>query len=362
MYQLTNVSIIDLFPHLLPYLDATTVANCWLLVTGHPIPTELSASMPAVGLVALYVQSRQQQCLPQFFAALRQQHPTLEPALAQGLPKSNHPATDYAANLIELAYHHLDHARPALALPLCQEAVDTIANQCGRQHPEYLSSLQDLANCYRYLGQFDAAICGYQEILTIRAQTLGKSHSQYAQSLNDLALIYSEQGQHQQALQLSTEALAIRQALGTAHPDYINGLCYLAYLQRAANQLPAAQQSYQTALDLSKEHHQIPNQLYNNCLQGLGYLYRLQGHYQEATQCYQQLALAQKTQVDQTAYAIALNLWAMAVGQQGDLSQALSLHQQALAIFQATSQLNYAQQTTNYIANIVAQLDATSRA
>jgi tetratricopeptide (TPR) repeat protein len=396
---MNNSLMIDLVSYLAPDLDPATTARCWLAIMDEPLPAEFARGTPAMVLVALYVQARQTARLAQFLTVLPQHYPQLTPVLAAGFPPRPTPATDYAASLMELADHYLDQAylaamsatsresdsstdlslvastdlstdssnspalSPALeavlltkAGALYQEAVAIMGDQCGRQHPEYLYSLQALANCHRQLRQFAAAIDCYQEILTIRAATVGQAHSQYAQSLNDLALIYSEQGLHSLALQLSTTALAIRQALGVEHSDYINGLCHLAYLQRAAGQLSTAQVTYQRALDLTKQYHKIPNQLYNNCLQALGYLYRLQDQQAQAAACYQELATAQKTPSGQISnpivYAVALNLWALTLTAQGDRSAARAQHQEALAIFQATAQSHYAQQTAGYLAQI----------
>jgi len=86
------------------------------------------------------------------------------------------------------------------------------------------SSLNDLANLYRFMGQYSQAEPLYQRALKIREAKLGPDHTDVASSLNGLAGLYESMGQYAQAEPLYQRALKIREAkLGPDHPDVAAG-------------------------------------------------------------------------------------------------------------------------------------------
>ncbi len=60
------------------------------------------------------------------------------------------------------------------------------------------------------MGQYEQALPLHQQALEIRGKSLGTDHPDYASSLNNLALLYGSMGQYEQALPLSQQALKIR--------------------------------------------------------------------------------------------------------------------------------------------------------
>jgi tetratricopeptide (TPR) repeat protein len=61
----------------------------------------------------------------------------------------------------------------------------------------------------------------YKEALAIRKKVLGENHPDYATSLNDLAVLYYTMGNYTAAEPLYKEALAIHKKVsGENHPDY----------------------------------------------------------------------------------------------------------------------------------------------
>jgi tetratricopeptide (TPR) repeat protein len=91
-------------------------------------------------------------------------------------------------------------------LSLQTEAMGTLFNRMGY----YLAKI----------GDYRQALPLFQEALAIREQVLGKRHPDYATSLNNLALLYHSQGAYEQALPLFQEALAIlAKVLGEQHPN-----------------------------------------------------------------------------------------------------------------------------------------------
>ena len=91
----------------------------------------------------------------------------------------------------------------------------------GKEHPDYATSLSNLAAYNSCMGNYAEAIRLSTEALQIREKILGKKHPDYAVSLNNLALYNSSLGNYAEAIRLSTEALRIQEkVLGKKHPDY----------------------------------------------------------------------------------------------------------------------------------------------
>ena len=78
-------------------------------------------------------------------------------------------------------------------------------------------------------GDYAAARPLYEQALAIRKEVLGEHHPDYATSLNNLAVLLTSQGDYAAARPLYEQALAIRkEVLGERHPDYATSLNNLA--------------------------------------------------------------------------------------------------------------------------------------
>ena len=133
---------------------------------------------------------------------------------------TQHGASEVLANLYYYGLHQIDEAK------LLHERALSIREQVlGPQHPDTAQSLRDLANLYRYQGQYDEAKPLHEHALSIREQVLGPQHPDTAQSLRDLAILYYDQGKYDEAKPLYERALSIReQVLGPEHPDTARSL------------------------------------------------------------------------------------------------------------------------------------------
>ena len=90
----------------------------------------------------------------------------------------------------------------------------------GERHPDYASSLNNLAVLYYAMGRHAEAEPLYKQAMEIRRTALGERHPDYANSLNNLALLYNAMGRHAEAEPLYKQAMEIRRtALGERHPD-----------------------------------------------------------------------------------------------------------------------------------------------
>ena len=177
--------------------------------------------------------------------------------------------------------------RHAEAEPLYQQAMEIRRTALGERHPDYATSLNNLAVLYDAMGRHAEAEPLYRQAMEIRRTALGERHPDYAASLNNLAVLYrrdgparrgraalpagdgdssrgpgraaprlrhlAEQpggavramGRHAEAEPLYLQAMEIRRiALGERHPDYATSLNNLAALYRAMGRHAEAEPLY----------------------------------------------------------------------------------------------------------------------
>ena len=122
------------------------------------------------------------------------------------------------------------------AEPLYRQALEIRKKALGEGHPDYATSLNNLALLYYAMGAYDRAEPLFRQALEIRKKALGEGHPDYAISLNNLAALYGAMGAYDRAEPLYRQALEIRKkALGEEHPDYAISLNNLAALYQATN-------------------------------------------------------------------------------------------------------------------------------
>jgi len=88
----------------------------------------------------------------------------------------------------------------------------------------------------RRAGKYDRAIVVAKKALDLVEKTLGRDHPDVVKSLDNLALLYKTQGQYTQAVPLYVRSLVILvKALGPDHPHVCASLENMAELYRATN-------------------------------------------------------------------------------------------------------------------------------
>ena len=92
----------------------------------------------------------------------------------------------------------------------------------GEDHPDTLTSLNNLAGLFYSKGEYDRALPLFEECLAKRKRVLGEDHPSTLSSLNNLAFLFHSKGEYDRALPLYEECLAKRKrVLGEDHPDTI---------------------------------------------------------------------------------------------------------------------------------------------
>ena len=123
----------------------------------------------------------------------------------------------------------------------------------GPDHPDTLTSMNDLALAYEAAGKLDLALPLFTETLKIMKGKLGPEHPDTLTSMNNLALTYQAAGKLDLALPLYKETLKLRQAkLGPDHPDTLTSMNNLALGYQVAGKLDLALPLYEQTLKFMK--------------------------------------------------------------------------------------------------------------
>ncbi|MBK9355052.1 MAG: tetratricopeptide repeat protein [Bacteroidetes bacterium] len=190
---------------------------------------------------------------------------------------------DYATSLDNLAGFYNRQGKVAKAEPLLLIALSIRKKVLGEEHPDYANSLNNLAGFYAEQGNAEKAEPLYLEALSIRKKVLGETHPDYIVSLNNLAGFYNGQGKVAKAEPLLLIALSIRKkVLGEEHPDYANSLNNLAVHYFGQGNIQKAEPLYLEALSIRKK---ILGETHPDCalsLDNLAGFYNYLGRVEEA--------------------------------------------------------------------------------
>jgi DUF2075 family protein len=138
-----------------------------------------------------------------------------------------HPDTLTSMN--NLASIYTSQGRGKEAEILGEQVVMTRKRVLGDEHPDTLTSLDNLASIYTSQGrEKEAEILGEQVVMT-RKRVLGDEHPDTLTSLDNLASIYTSQGRGKEAEILREQVVMTRKrVLGDEHPDTLTSLDNLA--------------------------------------------------------------------------------------------------------------------------------------
>ena len=232
---------------------------------------------------------------------------------------------DYASALNNLANLYVDIGHYDEAELLYLETKDIRENVFGKEDPVYASCLSNLGFLYWKMQQFEKAEPLHLEAKAIREKALGKDHLDYALSLTYLGLLYDSKGQYERVEPLHLEAKAIREkALGKEHPDYAESLFNLALVSMRKGQFGKAESAFLEAKTIFEKTLGKDHLFYASSLNLLGYLYSNIGQYEKAEPLLHEFKdITEKTLGNKhPEYANSLNNLAVMYGQMGRYEKA----------------------------------------
>jgi tetratricopeptide (TPR) repeat protein/predicted Ser/Thr protein kinase len=182
---------------------------------------------------------------------------------------------------IGLAYYNLNLF--GKAKQQLERAVDIRKRVLGTEHPDTLTSMDELGVLYNNEGKYAAAEALLTKVSEARQRTLGSKHKDTLAALADLALVVSYKGDDPRAEPLFVKLLeAERRVQGEEHPDTLSVMDNLGTVYVRLGKYPQAAALMEKVVELNRrrlgpEHPDASSSMHN-----LANVYRLQGNYPRA--------------------------------------------------------------------------------
>jgi CHAT domain-containing protein/tetratricopeptide (TPR) repeat protein len=223
----------------------------------------------------------------------------------------------------------------AQAEPLLKEALEINRKALGEDHPDFATSLNNLATLYDSMGNYTQAEPLLKQAMEIRRKILGEDHPHFAQSLNNLAELYRSMGNYTQAEPLLKQAMEIRlKALGEDHPSFAISLNNLALLYFLMGNYTQAKLLLKKTMEIWRKALGEDHPSFATSLNNLAELYSLMGNYTQAELLLKKtMEIRRKTLgEDHPDFAQSLNNLAGLYTSMGNYTQAEPLLKQAIEI------------------------------
>jgi len=160
-------------------------------------------------------------------------------AIREQEPGADHPDTLTTLNNLALAYQAAGRLPEAIAL--FERVRDGSVKKPGANHPDTLFTLGNLAAAYREAGRLPEAITLLEQVRDAFAKTGGADHPDTLTTLNNLAMAYQDAGRLPEAIALFEQVRdASVKKPGADHPSTLITLNNLAAAYQYAGRLPEA--------------------------------------------------------------------------------------------------------------------------
>ncbi|KAI1601165.1 HET multi-domain protein [Pyrenophora tritici-repentis] len=118
----------------------------------------------------------------------------------------------------------------------------------GREHPDTLTSMSNLAGVLDRQGKYEEAEAMNRQTLALYETVLGREHPETLTSMSNLALVLGRQGKYKEAEAMNRQTLALKETvLGREHPDTLTSVYCLAHLLAEQHRVEESLRLYQRA-------------------------------------------------------------------------------------------------------------------
>ncbi|KAF2181607.1 kinesin light chain 1 [Zopfia rhizophila CBS 207.26] len=139
-----------------------------------------------------------------------------------------HPDTLTSMNNVALVLR--DQGKYAEAEKMHREELALSEKAVGKEHPDTLTSMSNVARALSGQGKYAEAEKMHRETLALREKVLGTEHPRTLTSMNNVALALSDQGKYAEAEKMHREELALSEkAVGKEHPDTLTSMSNVAW-------------------------------------------------------------------------------------------------------------------------------------
>ena len=254
--------------------------------------------------------------------------------LAENLGE-DHPDTVTSYN--NLASNLNAQGRYGEAEPLYRKALEICERELGEDHPSTATSYNNVAYNLNAQGQYEKAEPLHRKALEIHKRELGEDHPNTATSYNNVASNLNAQGRYEKAKPLFLKALEIRKReLGEDHPDTATSYNNVASNLNTQGRYGEAEPLFLKALEICKrefgEDHPNTATSYNN----VAYNLNAQGRYEKAKPLLQKSLEISKRVLgeDHPDTATSYNNVALNLNAQGRYGEAEPLYRKAVEIME----------------------------
>jgi serine/threonine protein kinase len=215
-----------------------------------------------------------------------------------------------------------------------RSAVDARRASLGNDHPDTLTSINELAELLQARGDLSGAELLLREALVGRRARLGDDHDDTGESINNLGWLLQAQGKLAESEPLLREELARRRAkFGDDHAATLTSLNNLAAVLQAQGKLSEAEPLYRESLAGRRakfgDDHSETMAVINN----LGLLLLDEGKFSEAELLIREVLASRRAKLgdDHPETLVSIDSLAQLLQAQGKLSEAEPLYRESLA-------------------------------
>ncbi|KAJ5348541.1 uncharacterized protein N7506_001794 [Penicillium brevicompactum] len=164
-----------------------------------------------------------------------------------------------------------------------RQALEVREKVFGREHPDTLASVNDLASVFERQGKYEEAEAMHRRAFEAREKVLGREHPDTLASANNLASVLDMQGKYEEAEVMHRRGLqGCEEVLGREHPHTLTSFGHLASVLGSQGKYEEAEAMHLRALEgsekvLGREH---PSTLIS--VNNLALVFDMQGKYEEA--------------------------------------------------------------------------------
>ncbi|KAF2725921.1 hypothetical protein K431DRAFT_214502 [Polychaeton citri CBS 116435] len=141
--------------------------------------------------------------------------------------------SEWASVMCDSAWYALQQGNFVDALAMAESSTEIRLEQLGVEHPDTLSSMNNLASTYRNQGRWKEAEQLDAKVVETRSAVLGAEHPDTLTSMNNLASTYYDQNRWTESEELQLQVVdGCKKSLGPQHPYTLSAVSNLAYIQR----------------------------------------------------------------------------------------------------------------------------------
>ncbi|KAI0506293.1 P-loop containing nucleoside triphosphate hydrolase protein [Xylaria bambusicola] len=264
--------------------------------------------------------------------------PHVKSAVAQR-PKSEASLLEWAFILHEASRYLLEMGQWHEAHKMAEDAIEVRMQIFGADHPDTLTSMNNLASIFWNQGRWEEAEKLEVEVLEIRKRKLGADHPDTLTSMSNLASTFWNQGRWEEAEKLQVKVLEIeKRKLGADHPDTLISMNNLASTFWNQGRWEEAEKLNVEVLEIEKRKlgADHPNTLIS--MNNLASTFWNQGRWEEAEKLEVEVLEIQKRKLgaDHPDTLTSMNNLAITWDGRGRRSEALELMRECVSISQRT--------------------------